>query len=100
MTASIASPERGSSLSSNTEPPVADNAGHLSSKEENGLDRETSRSEQPEDDMEDDEVGHTATRMTSTVSIAEQLPLYREILFVTVICLAQLYTRESCWILL
>ncbi|KAH6661150.1 major facilitator superfamily domain-containing protein [Truncatella angustata] len=33
--------------------------------------------------------------MTSTVSIAEQLPLHRELLFVTVICLAQLYTQAG-----
>lgn len=33
-------------------------------------------------------------RTKSARSIAETLPLYREILFVAVICLGQLYTRK------
>lgn len=34
-------------------------------------------------------------RTKSTRSVAETLPWYRELLFVAVICLAQLFTRES-----
>ncbi|KAI0127744.1 major facilitator superfamily domain-containing protein [Xylariales sp. AK1849] len=48
-----------------------------------------------DDDTEDEDVGHRATRMSSAVSIAETLPLHREILFVTVICLAQLFTQAG-----
>lgn len=43
----------------------------------------------------DEDLGGIATRVTSTVSIAETLPLYRELLFVTVICMAQLFTQAG-----
>lgn len=44
------------------------------------------------DEREDSEaLGKTKSNATS---IAESMPLYREVLFVAVICLGQLYTRE------
>lgn len=42
-----------------------------------------------------DEPEHEALAKTKTAqSIAETLPWYRELLFVALVCLAQLYTRE------
>lgn len=49
-------------------------------------------------DMDPDESDNNADaleRSKSTRSVAETLPWYRELLFVAVICLAQLYTRKS-----
>ncbi|KAK9419197.1 hypothetical protein SUNI508_01174 [Seiridium unicorne] len=90
-------PEISRPPSSTAETPAVEDADRLSSKDENGLDRDMSRSTTPdeEEDVEDADMGHTATRMTSTTSIAETLPLHREILFVTVICLAQLFTQAG-----
>jgi hypothetical protein len=45
-------------------------------------------------DLEDPEPSALAKTKTSQ-SIAETLPWYRELLFVALVCLAQLYTRES-----
>ncbi|KAI1861124.1 hypothetical protein JX265_009743 [Neoarthrinium moseri] len=82
--------------SSNADTSVAYPIDRVRSKEENGFDHDGSHPEHPEDEeMEDDDLGPTATRMNSTVSIAETLPLYREIMFVTVICLAQLFTQAG-----
>ncbi|KAK6062978.1 major facilitator superfamily transporter [Seiridium cupressi] len=91
-------PEISRGPSSTAETPAVEDADRLSSKDENGLDRDMSRSTTPdneEDDVEDADMGHTATRMNSTTSIAETLPLHRELLFVTVICLAQLLTQAG-----
>lgn len=50
----------------------------------------------PHSDSDDrDEPEHQALAKTKTAqSIAETLPWYRELLFVALVCLAQLYTRE------
>lgn len=48
----------------------------------------------PSDSREDLGDPEGLTRTKSGRSIAETLPLYREILFVAVICLGQLYTRK------
>lgn len=50
----------------------------------------------PQSDSDDrDEPEHQALAKTKTAqSIAETLPWYRELLFVALVCLAQLYTRE------
>jgi hypothetical protein len=85
---------RSPSSTAETRVPAGHGADRLSSKDgdhddENDLDREDD-----DDGHGDHELGGTPTRVTSTVSIAETLPLYRELLFVTVICLAQLFTRE------
>lgn len=95
MATGSATTERARTPSSHTDISLSDQTDHVNSKDEDSQNREMSPTEQLDDDIEDDELGNTATRMTSTVSIAEQLPLYREILFVTVLCLAQLFTRKS-----
>lgn len=82
------------SSSSTTDASLADNAEYLHAKNADDINQTSSGSEYPENHLDDEDMGPTATRMTSTVSIAEQLPLWRELLFVTVICLAQLFTRE------
>lgn len=79
---------------STSEKSDADNSEGLYSKFEDDIDQEMSRSESTEDETDDADMGAAATRRNSTVSVAEQLPLFREILFVMVICLAQLYTRK------
>lgn len=43
---------------------------------------------------DEDADSESMRRIESAVSIAETLPLYQEILFVFVICLAQLFTRK------
>jgi hypothetical protein len=49
----------------------------------------------PSDSDDRDEPEHQALAKTKTAqSIAETLPWYRELLFVALVCLAQLYTRE------
>lgn len=49
----------------------------------------------PSDTDDRDEPEHQALAKTKTAqSIAETLPWYRELLFVALVCLAQLYTRE------
>lgn len=70
---------------------------HVTSKEDDeGIERGSSSSEPlGGEDIEDEELGHMATRRSSMVSVAETLPLHRELLFVAIICLAQLFTRES-----
>ncbi|KAH8653491.1 major facilitator superfamily domain-containing protein [Xylariales sp. PMI_506] len=81
-----------------SEPPQPSNI-----KETNGGAAASSRSESGVSDADEDELaipgdhgdGNEATRVQSTVSIAESLPLYREILFVMVICLAQLFTQAG-----
>jgi hypothetical protein len=90
-------PELGQSPPSTIETQLAEDDGQLHRKDEDSVDAETSSEGSLEDDAaaDDEDMGHAATRMTSTTSIAETLPLYRELLFVTVICLAQLFTRES-----
>lgn len=50
----------------------------------------------PSSEADDDDSPQDALeRSKSTRSIAETMPWYRELLFVAVICLGQLYTRES-----
>lgn len=46
-------------------------------------------------DVDDSEDPEALGRTKSTRSIAETLPWYRELLFVAVICLGQLFTRKS-----
>ncbi|ORY63444.1 major facilitator superfamily domain-containing protein [Pseudomassariella vexata] len=50
-----------------------------------------------DDDSDGDRDGEprTLTRPKSTVSVAETLPWYRELLFVIIICLAQLFTQAG-----
>lgn len=49
----------------------------------------------PSDSDDINEPEHQALAKTKTAqSIAETLPWYRELLFVALVCLAQLYTRE------
>lgn len=46
-------------------------------------------------DDRDEPVEHQTLAKTRTVqSVAETLPWYRELLFVALVCLAQLYTRQ------
>lgn len=48
----------------------------------------------PSDSEDRDEPEHPTLAKTKTAqSIAETLPWYRELLFVALVCLAQLYTR-------
>lgn len=50
----------------------------------------------PSSELDDDDSPQDALeRSKSTRSIAETLPWYRELLFVAVICLGQLFTRKS-----
>lgn len=46
-------------------------------------------------DEDGDDDPEALVRTKSTRSIADTLPWYREVLFVAVICLGQLYTRKS-----
>lgn len=49
----------------------------------------------PSDSDDRDEPDNQTLAKTKTAqSIAETLPWYRELLFVALVCLAQLYTRE------
>lgn len=57
-------------------------------------DRRRDPAESPSD-VDDSEDTGALDRTKSTRSIAETLPWYRELLFVAVICLGQLFTRKS-----
>lgn len=57
--------------------------------------KEEGPSSPPSDSDDRNEPEHQALAKTKTAqSIAETLPWYRELLFVALVCLAQLYTRE------
>lgn len=87
--------EKRPSTSNGEDTAISDNE-RLPPKGDSDTDGPAVRTDDDEDeDQTDNDVGHEATRVKSTASIAEAMPLWREVIFVATICLGQLYTRKS-----
>jgi hypothetical protein len=68
--------------------PIADRAAEQSDR------KDEEESAMSSNEEEGETRAPNLTKTTSTISIAETLPLHHEILFIFVICLAQVFTRE------